>query len=46
VDAKALKGELVLGLEVSVIGDKAKKRENLVGYPVIASHRVRRLAPS
>jgi hypothetical protein len=39
VDAKTLNGELVLGLEVSVIGDEAKTRESIVGYPIIASHR-------
>lgn len=39
VDTRALKGtELVLAFEVSVVGREARKRDNIVGFRIIASH--------
>jgi hypothetical protein len=38
VDAEALRGDLILGLQVSVLGAEAKNRDTIVGFPVVASH--------
>ncbi|PYX72610.1 MAG: hypothetical protein DMG72_14430 [Acidobacteria bacterium] len=38
VDTQSLSPHLILGFEVTVVGDEAKKRETIVGFPIIASH--------
>ncbi len=38
VDAQTLRGDLILGLQVSVLGTGAKSRESIVGFPIVASH--------
>jgi len=39
VDARALRGDIILGLKVSVVASGTKDKASIVGYPVIASHR-------
>jgi hypothetical protein len=38
VDAEALRGDLILGLQVGILGTEAKNRESIVGFPIVASH--------
>jgi len=39
VDARPLRGDSILAFEVHVVGDRARPRGSVVGFPVIASHR-------
>ena len=38
VDAKALRGDLILGLQVSILGTESKNRESIFGFPIVVSH--------
>jgi len=39
VDAQELTGDSVLAFQVSAVGDDAKSRKSIVGFPVVATHR-------
>jgi hypothetical protein len=39
VDAQALHGDSILGLEVSIVGTQAKNRHSVVGFPIVGTHR-------
>jgi len=38
VDATGLKAGVILDFEASVVGVEARKKESIVGYPIIAFH--------
>jgi hypothetical protein len=38
LDAGGIRGDLILGFEASVVGSAARKRSEIVGYGIIASH--------
>jgi hypothetical protein len=39
VDAQELTGDSVLAFQVSAVGNEAKGRKSIVGFPVVATHR-------
>jgi hypothetical protein len=39
VDARTLAGDSVLAFQVSAVGNQARNRKSIVGFPVVATHR-------